>query len=576
VSAGHKLGNADDPITADSSGDPDQTVADHTAGPVRRVSTAEGEMLEEAKPRSANYKIGIDANRPIDPRTGRIQPQVADPGVIASTGTGWVRLNFVLGPWSSPNSDTLYEGRTWAQAYGQIISGFRDRGLNVYGLIGVEAMPKGPGDRFREPPPHGTVSDQWLEQYVESFSTIVEMFHDDVQAFESFNEPDDWHGQNRNWVHPGWFAIMLQRIYEAVRSKPELERVKLVSGPLQGLEANRNVAVHYLQNTYRTGKAWFGWGRAGIAVPFDGVGYHIYVQTNFDPDREGQEHAVRTTCRRYLHAMHQVIRQEEGQDRPLYVSEMGWNSRIDRQEIQRREEFQARCLQAGLETVYTDPLVELGVWFCTQDFGTRTSNMFFGLYRPGKLTPEQRKPAFHTFKAFCEGVVEEDDEEEEKEQDRKPVQYTNQHVINAFYRAAVEMGLSKCWGLLTKAGLRLGRLAADRQGIYDGPPIDQLSKLTVAEKTEVQAQLNAQVSPGQADSVALVAAGSLLGSELPFESPRNGDLGLDLVLALQDQILQELERNNELLEGVLEKIEGSDLPDDGTKPILSRVRELLQ
>ena len=48
-------------------------------------------------------KLGINADRPIDPRSGAIAPQVADPAIIADIGVGWVRLNFVLGePWSGP------------------------------------------------------------------------------------------------------------------------------------------------------------------------------------------------------------------------------------------------------------------------------------------------------------------------------------------------------------------------------------------------------------------------------------------------------------------------------------------
>ena len=62
-----------------------------------------GMALRAGAPTEARTKIGIDANRPIDPRTGKIESQMLDPWVISSTGTGWVRLNFVLGPWASPD-----------------------------------------------------------------------------------------------------------------------------------------------------------------------------------------------------------------------------------------------------------------------------------------------------------------------------------------------------------------------------------------------------------------------------------------------------------------------------------------
>ena len=173
------------------------------------------------------------------------------------------------------------------------------------------------------------MENEWLERYVQGFVAIVEMFHPDIQIFESFNEPDDWHGEESNWVHPGWFAILLQRIHTAVRSRPALNRIKLVSGPLQGLETNRNAAVHYLQNTYSAGKLWFGWGRGGVPFPFDGVGYHLYVKPVYTPDETLQARAIRAACGEYLSAMHQLIRQEEGKGKALYVSEVG-STRPDR------------------------------------------------------------------------------------------------------------------------------------------------------------------------------------------------------------------------------------------------------
>jgi hypothetical protein len=532
----------------------------HSAGEADRALASAGAPLA-GKRRPAHHKTGIDANRPIDPGTGRIEPQVADPDIVAATSAGWVRLNFILGPWSGPDDDSLHEGRTWAETYEQIITGFGERGLRIYGLIGAEAMPEGPGDRFRAPPLAGDVYDDWLHRYVACFVRIVQMFHADVGVFESFNEPDDWHGQQSSWVHPRWFAIMLQRIYTAVRSEPELERVKLVSGPLQGLESNRNAAVHYLQEVYRAGKEWFGWGRGGRPFPFDGIGYHIYVKGDYNPNRPARERAIRTLCRRYLGAMHQVVRQQEGQDRPVFVSEMGWNSRVEPREYQLREEFQASCMRAGLATVCSDPLVELAVWFCVQDFSTQTKDMHFGLYRSGGLAPGRRKPAFHTFQAFCEGEIEEGEE--------RP-RYTNQHVINAFYRAAVHLGRANRWGLLTKAGLSLRKLAANRHGVYDGPPIGELPNLTNAERALVQAKLDAQVPRARAAARPRTSYDSAAQAQSAMDDLLDPDLSLDLSVALQDDFLRELARHNDLLARGLDEGTGPEAAGAGLKRVLLR------
>jgi hypothetical protein len=514
----------------------------------------------EAEPRPRSSKIGLDANRPIDPKTGRIELQVADPDILASTGTGWVRLNFVLGPWSGPDDDARYGGRTWTETYARIVSGLRNKGLNLYGLIGGEAVAGDLEDRFRSPPPAGDVEDEWLDRYVANVAFIVEQFHEDVAVFESFNEPDDWHGRDCAWIDPGWFALMLQRIHAAVRANPELRDVKLVSGPLQGLEANRNAAVYYLQETYRAGKARFGWGQPGMPFPFDGVGYHLYVKGAFDPNEEQQARAIRTTLRRYLDAMHQVILQEEGKDKPLYVSEVGWNSRVDPSEIERREQFQAQSMGVALDTLVRDPLVELGCWFCAQDFALEGGEMFFGLYRMGALTSDRRKPAFHTFKAFCEGVLEPKQEQ---------VVCTNQQVINAFYYAAVDLRLGSRWSLLKKAGLDLQKLVANRHAVYSGPPIAQLPNLKESERALVQRYFERELQQG--GSLDVASAGPASGGALSFDGAMGGEMGLDLSIALQEEILKELERNSELLEQVLEKLASVGGPGSAWNRFLARL-----
>jgi hypothetical protein len=497
----------------------------------------------------ARSKIGLDANRPIDPRTGRIEAQVADPKVVASTGTGWIRLNFVLGPWTSPDDPTLHDGRTWAETYQAFVSGFRQEGLSIYGLIGVEAMPSGPGNRFRSPPAHGAEDDEWLSQYAENVARIAEMFHEDIQAIETFNEPDDWHGGTRNWVHPAWFAVMLQRIHAAVRARHQLRELTLVSGPLQGLEINGNAAATYLRSAYRTGKEWFQWGEDAHPVPFDGVGYHLYVKEGYDADAEAHSRAVRATCQRYLDEMHQVILQEEGKPRPLYLSEIGWSSSVDPQVYKRREEFQARSLRAGMETVIADPLVELACWFCTQDFVTEAGEMKFGLFRPDSCFPEARKPAFHAFSAVCAGQIEE-------ETDETP-EYTNQQVINAFYRAAGDLGLPSRWSLMAKAGLSLSKLAANRQGPYLGPPVEELPRLSPEEKALVQAHLDAQIPRLEAPMGADAPGAALSAQRLLSETGMDGEIDLDLILACQALVLEAVEHNTQLLETVLARLEAA-------------------
>lgn len=336
-------------------------------------------------------KLGIDANRPIDPQTGAIADQVADPQVIADTGVGWVRLNFVLGQqWSGPLDDRRPRELTWAETYRRIIDGFRERGLEVYGLISAEAMDKDPGDSFRDPIA-GPLSSEWIGRYAETVAQIAALFHDDVAYFELFNEPDDWHGSNRNWVHPEWFALMLQEVHDKVRSDPATRHVKLISGPLQGLDINGNAGADYLRRTYQAGKRFFGWGQMGVPFPFDGVGYHLYIAQN----PANIEAEIGAQYRQYMEGVRRVIREEEGTDKPIYLSEFGWQSSVT------GDDRQAECMRVGSECLVKDPGVALGFWFCTQDFGEK-----FGLYREGKLSKSNRKPVYEAFKQVCASEVE--------------------------------------------------------------------------------------------------------------------------------------------------------------------------
>jgi len=349
-------------------------------------------------------KIGIDANVPLLP-DGSISPRVADPNIIADTGAKWVRINFVLGPWESPTDPE------WVQAYDRIIGGLVDKGLEIYGLIGCEAVHDPPGDMFRyhendTPAETAAAAHAWIDHYVENFAFIVEHFRNKVRVYESFNEPDDWHGwqprpdlPNPHWIHPYWFATMLEKIFEEIRKRRGYSDIKLVSGPLQGLEINRNESPkRYLDQTYEIGKTLFGWQQGSF--PFDGVGYHIYVKEGFEEDPEEAARAVQETYKSYLDGIWSVITKHEGEDtdKRLYVSEFGWRS-IDGN-WEEHEELQAKKLETAVKILRSDPRIGVAIWFCLQDFDVPHKS--YGLYKSTGLGPEDRKvPAYSAFQRLC-------------------------------------------------------------------------------------------------------------------------------------------------------------------------------
>ncbi len=387
--------------TALPGGGDDTQTSGLTNGAGRPPTTPNERPPISATPTRAKEKLGIDANRPIDPATGHIAPQVADPTIIAGTGVGWVRLNFVIGEcWQGPHDGNRPQGLTWAESYRQIINGFRGQGLKVYGLISDEAVHGSHNGQLRGAPGSAHEQQAWVDKYVQNFVEIVRLFHDQVEIFESFNEPDDWKrdevpgwsDNTKNLVHPDWFAIILQRIHQAVKSDPAIAHARLVSGPLQGMDNNGNAGARYLAHVYKAGKRFFNWGQPGSPFPFQGVGYHLYIA---EGERANVRQALRDKYNHYLGEVRAVIREHEGRDKPIYLSEIGWanDGALDH--------LQHEAMEAAVDAILTDQSVALGIWFCTQDFPGKP----YGLYRSGELSSANRKANHAVLRVLCEQPI---------------------------------------------------------------------------------------------------------------------------------------------------------------------------
>ncbi len=322
-------------------------------------------------------KLGLNCNAPTDDN-GNLTPRVANPRLIADTGVGWVRLNFILRPFNSPAD------AGWVENYRKIIKGLRDQGLKIYGLIHAQAVTGDPGNQFRDEPA-GSIDNDWIRRYAENFRIIVQQFKNDVAVFESFNEPNDWHRVpgdrpwEQPWVHPYWFAVMLQKVYDAVRDL----NVKLVSGPLLSTQFG-NAAAGYLAKTYEGGAKYFKWG-AGAPVPFDGVAFHPYVL--MDSSQPALE--IPPRYQDYMKGVKDAITTwEKGTLRPVYISEIGFQNAEDRQ---------VECMKVALRCALDDPSVALCFWYGMQDDPGES----YGLYRKEGLAPEQQKPAYQAFVALA-------------------------------------------------------------------------------------------------------------------------------------------------------------------------------
>src|SRR3990172_7293705 len=108
--------------------------------------------------------ICLDLGQPIDNSTGQIYVRY---DVIAQTCTPNVRLNFILGPWNSPDDITLHNGKTWQQTYNEIVDSLTSRGITIYGLIGAQISYNFVGDLLTAYPSDtqadSASADQWVQ-----------------------------------------------------------------------------------------------------------------------------------------------------------------------------------------------------------------------------------------------------------------------------------------------------------------------------------------------------------------------------------------------------------------------------
>ena len=310
-------------------------------------------------------KFGIEANQPID-QNGNIAPRLQNPDYIANTGAHWIRLNFVL------------PGPAYLDRYDAIINTFLNRNIKIYAAIGHDACGDfWLGDTLRDANnPNGA---DWIQRYAQRYLEIVNRYRNKVFLFEAFNEPNGWQGGESAIVNVRWFVYMMNTLYQTIR--PRERGIRLISAPLEGTWVNDNEAVSYLEQAYKLGN-W-----APGEVPWDGVGYHMYIGE--DPgaargtDGSTDPADVVQTYDSFVNRLWGVVQKyDPGTRHRLFLSEFGWTSDLG-------EEFQARQIQVAMDHIARDDRMALATLFCTEDFSKK-----YGLYTEGMGRPKQAFTAF--------------------------------------------------------------------------------------------------------------------------------------------------------------------------------------
>jgi hypothetical protein len=340
----------------------------------------------------AQGEFGLDIGQPINPTTGAINLNT-DTLVIGNTCTPWVRLNFILGPWSSPDDTTLHNGRTWQQTYGEIITSIRQKGIQIYGLIGGEAVYQPLGGLLEYYPSTDPANaTAWIDEYKYNFVKIVDYFKADIQVFESFNEPNNWANSNTAVIDPQWFAYILQELYLEVKynnghwTDPAWQ-VTLVSGALFTFDGNTGGS--YINDTYWYGKNVFAWDwiyQQTGSYPLDGFGMHLYVE-------QGSSNPTLVTNALNINLndfWNNIYLYETDPNKKIWISEIGWETGTH------GEQFQADNLNTSYNVLTSDARVALTIWFTLSDWPGAS----WGVYYFGNLQVSDRKQAYYDFRAL--------------------------------------------------------------------------------------------------------------------------------------------------------------------------------
>ena len=335
-------------------------------------------------------KICLDLGQPIDNATGQIYVNY---NVIANTCTPTVRLNFILGPWNSPDDLTLHNGKTWKQTYDEIVDSLTNRGIQIYGLIGAQISYDFVGDLLINYPSDtqgdSALADQWVQNYIYNFVSVVDKFKDRIQTFESYNEPNNWDNGWTSVVCTKWFAKILQDIYLNVKyfnghwGDPAWQ-VNLISGALFTFDLNDGSS--YINDTYNYGKNTWAWdwtSQQTGSYPLDGIGQHLYCAGG-----SSDSATIVNGMSANINAMYNTITNWEGiTTKKIWISEFGWESSAV------TEQGQADNLRNAYSLLLNDNRIALANYFTLSDW----PGAYWGLYYFGNFSPADRKLAYYEF-----------------------------------------------------------------------------------------------------------------------------------------------------------------------------------
>lgn len=241
---------------------------------------------------------------------------------IDQAGLGGFRMGFRIDGHAS-----------WDQAlfdqYDALLAIAKEHGLEVLGIVLYESTPPSAGGQAQWNTGYdSTGMNAYVQTFVDTTKLLMNRYGDQIKNWEIWNEPNAWTNSQYQsdpanaggtYILPQVYAKMLAETYVQNKSTIVAKGLHLVTGGLfaHDIGGGFSPGVDYAQELYANG-AW-DWMQSneGRRYPWDGFGYHIYI------DQGGATSSGHIL--QYVDAIQQTKVQASDYV-PLWITEFGWQA----------------------------------------------------------------------------------------------------------------------------------------------------------------------------------------------------------------------------------------------------------
>jgi hypothetical protein len=243
-------------------------------------------------------------------------------GAVDRAGLGGLRMGFRIDTQTSWNQ-ALFD------QYDALLAVAWEHGLDVMAIVLYESTPPGAGGQAQWNSGYdSTGMNAYVQAFVDTTKLLLTRYGDQIKYWEIWNEPNAWTNASYasdptkaggTYILPQVYAKMLAETYVQNKATIASKGLHLITGGLfaHDIGGSFSPATDYAQQVYANG-VW-DWMQAneGRRYPWDGFGYHIYI------DQGGATSSAHVL--QYVDAIQQ-LKVQQSDDVPLWITEFGWQA----------------------------------------------------------------------------------------------------------------------------------------------------------------------------------------------------------------------------------------------------------